>query len=72
MVMQVGKSLFQHKQKFICHRQSERKIWVFDLVDVLFNIAKISLHFVPNKFASTLLLIIETVCMPDSVIHSDK
>ena len=72
IVVQIDQSIFRHKQKYHVGRQPERKIWVFELADVSFTPAKISLHIVEDRNASTLLPIIEQVCIPGSIIHSDQ
>ncbi|ORD95800.1 Y132A [Hepatospora eriocheir] len=72
MVVQIDESLFRHKQKYYRCRQPEKEIQAFGLADVSFTPAKISLHVVPNRAASTLLPIIEEVCLPGSVIYSDE
>ena len=57
IVVQIDENLFRHKQKY--H-------------DVSFTSAKISLHIVEDRRASTLLPIIEQMCIPGSINHSDQ
>ncbi|ORE00004.1 hypothetical protein A0H76_2516 [Hepatospora eriocheir] len=45
---------------------------MFGLADVSYTPTKISLHLVSNRVSSTLIPIIERVCAPSIVIHSDE
>ena len=70
--MQIDESLFRHMQKYHVGRQSEREIWIFGLADISFTPAKISLHIVEDRKASTLLPIIEKLFIPGFIIHRDQ
>ncbi|ORD96497.1 hypothetical protein HERIO_1570 [Hepatospora eriocheir] len=72
MIVQIDKGFFRYKQKYNRDRQPTREIWVFGLADCSFTPAKISLHFVPNRTANTLLPIIERVCATETIIHNDQ
>ncbi|ORD93149.1 hypothetical protein ECANGB1_978 [Enterospora canceri] len=72
IVVQIDESLFRHKQKYHRGRQPGCEIWVFGLADVSFTPAKISLYVVDDHKASTLLPIIERVCLPGTIINSDE
>ncbi|ORD92973.1 hypothetical protein A0H76_2842 [Hepatospora eriocheir] len=72
MIVQIDEVFFIHKQKYHQGRQPKRKVLVFSLADVLFTPAKISLHVVSNRTASTLLPIKVVVSLPRSVIHSNE
>lgn len=72
IVCQVDESLFRHKPKYHVGRCTNREIWVFGIADTTFTPAKVFLSIVENRKSSTLIPIIESICRPGTIIHSDQ
>ena len=72
VICQIDESLFCHKQKYGRGRAPETEKWVFGICDTRYQPAKFYLEKVDNRSAATLLPIIQRVCRPGTIIHSDK
>lgn len=59
------------EKKYHRGRQTSREIWVFGLIDTSSEHKTMSLHIVDDRKAETLLPIIDEVCLPGTIIHSD-
>lgn len=72
IICQVDESLFCHKPKYHRGRASEVQVWVFGIADTNYVPARCFLKVVPNRRATTLLPIINDVCLPNTIIFSDE
>ena len=69
---QIDESLFCHKPKYHRGRASNSQIWVFGIVDTSFVPVKCFLKVVPDRKSSTLIPIINDICLPGTIIFSDE
>ena len=69
---QLDESCFSHKPKFHRGRRPTTEIWVFGIVDTSFRPSRAHLEIVRKRDAATLLPIIERVCRPGTIVHTDS
>jgi len=72
IICQIDESLFSHKQKNHVGRVPQEPVWVFGIVDTSQRPCTGYMRVVENRSEATLLPIINEVCRPGTVIHSDK
>lgn len=72
IICQIDESLFTHKQKYHRGRISDHQTWVFGIVDTSFSPARGFMKVVESRNKLTLLPIIENICLPGTIIHSDQ
>ena len=71
IICEVCESLMSHKVKAYKERAPSEQIWVFRIVDKITKPATIYVKMVPVRSAATLIPIINRVCRPGTIIHSD-
>lgn len=71
VICQVDESCFSAKQKYHVGR-TVSQIWVLGIVDTSTVPAKSFMTCVEKRNAKTLLPIIESVCLPETIIHTDE
>jgi len=72
IICQIDESLFSHKQKNHVGRVPQEPVWVFGIVDASQRPCTGYMKVVENRSEATLLPIINEVCRPGTVVHSDK
>ena len=63
---------FFHRQKYRIGRVPKTQIWVFGIVDTSFKPALSYMQIVENRSTTTFLSIIDRICLPETIIHSDE
>ena len=71
-VIEIDQSCFRHSAKYGRERKSEKEIWVFSLIDRQSESKVSYFEVVENRSSDTLLPIIQAICLPAIVIHSDN
>lgn len=71
IICQVDESCFSAKRKNGVGKRT-KQIWVFGIVDTSTTPSKSFVTVVKNRRAKTLLSIIEKVCLPGTIIHTDS
>ncbi|KAF9744318.1 hypothetical protein NGRA_3576 [Nosema granulosis] len=71
IICQIDESLFVHKVKYHRGRAPRRQVWVFGIVDTSTSPAIGYMRIVEDRSAATLLPIVQEVCLPGTIIHSD-
>ena len=72
VVVQIDESLFCHKTKYHRGRFAQDPVWVFGIFYCSFVPSKGFRKVIENISADTLLPIINSVCLPGTIIHSDE
>ena len=70
-IVEIDESCFRHSAKYGRGRKPEKEIWVLGLIDRNSEPSVSYLEVVEDRFAETLLAIIQTVCLPGITIYSD-
>ena len=70
-ICQIDESQFVHKIKHHRGRVPSSDVWVFGIADTSYSPARCYMEIVPNRSANTLLPIIQRICRPGTIIHSD-
>lgn len=70
IICQADESCFSAKRKNGVGKTT-KQIWVFGIVDTSTTPARPFMTVVPNRTAETLIPIIEKVCLPGTIIHTD-
>jgi transposase-like protein len=72
VICQIDESEFAHKCKAHRGRAPLATVWVFGIVDTSFEPARCYMQVVPDRQKTTLYPIMESVCLPGTIIHSDE
>jgi len=72
VICQIDESLFNHKQKYHVGRASDAQVWVFGIADTSRRPCAGYMKIVSDRSEATLLPIVERVCRPGTIIHSDQ
>lgn len=72
VICQCDETLLSGKRKYNVGSEVSSQTWVFAIVDTSFSPARGYATVVPDRSASTLLPIINSICLPGTIIHSDQ
>jgi hypothetical protein len=72
IIFQIDESLFSHKVKTHKGRAPTQQVWVFGIVDTSTKPCKGYMEIVESRSAESLLPIIQRVCRPGTIVHSDE
>lgn len=72
VICQIDESLLSHKSKYNRGRFPRASIWCFGIVDTSYSPAKGYVQIVEDRSRATLFEIINKICLPGTIIHSDE